>query len=401
MKIAQRPRQLLAVSAVTAALMLVGCSGDDGEDRPQVDVIGTGTTGSVSGTTGSVSASGTGSTSASGATTTAGSGSLTIPTGQTPETEGPTVSDGIFTPGTNREIYQKISTDYQEIVKLTDLVNEGQALPAADVLLLYEAGMHTRIGTSSRSIRGWAREAARATDFPDAVAFYGAATFLDTPINDAIAKARTAENYTDGQRRQVIQKGIQRILYYWVKHYMQRSQAQMNPGLVDEAWAIYVGEQVDGAYPNSIAATALSREENFERPGSIDVPLRESMARAQKAATDKDQAAYDAAARDVYSRLNTIFYLGTARYMGETLVKAEENDADGAGIARVEGLAFYQTIQPDVAKADAAADKTIAEYFAADPATVTAQSRDAALAALNSAASALLLTEQDLVTGFE
>ncbi len=401
MKIAQRPRRMLAVSAVTAALMLVGCSGDDGEDRPQVDVIGTGTSGSVSasGTTGSVSASGTGSV--SGAPVTAGTGSLTIPTGQTPETEGPTVSDGIYTPGTNREIYQKISSDYQEIVKLTNVVNEGQALPAADVLLLYEAGMHTRIGTSSRSIRGWAREAGRATDFPDAVAFYGTATFLDTPINDAIAKARTAENYTDPQRRQAIQKGIQRILAHWVKHYMQRSQAQMNPGLVDEAWAIYVGEEVDGAYPNSIAATALSREENFERPGSIDVPLREAMARAQKAATDKDQAAYDAAARDVYSRLNTIFYLGTVRYMGETLAKAEENDADGAGVARVEGLAFYQTIQPDVAKANAAADKTIADYFAADPATVTPESRDAALAALNSAASALLLTEQDLVTSFE
>jgi hypothetical protein len=382
---------VLAVSAVTAALAFAACSGD-GEHRPQVDVIGTGSSGSVSasGTTGSVSAS--------GAPVTAGSGSLTIPTGQTPETEGPTASDGIYTPTTNREIYQKISTDYQEIVKLTNVVNEGQALPAADILLLYEAGMHTRIGTSSRSIRGWAREAARTTDFPDAVAFYQSATFLDTPVNDAIAKARTAEKYADPQRRQAIQKGILRILYHWSKHYMQRAATSLSPGLVDEAWAIYVGEQVNGEYPNSVAATALSREENFGRAGSLDKPLREAMSRAQQAAEAKDQAAYNQAARDVYSRFNAIFYLSTVRYLGQALDRAG-TPAEG-GVAQVEGLSYYQSIQPEVAKANGEADKALVTYFTADPASLTAQQRDAALAALNGTASMLLLQPADLVNAF-
>src|SRR5690606_20989560 len=172
----------------------------------------------------------------------------------------------------------------------------------------------------------------------------------------------------------------------------------LNPGLVDEAWAIYVGEQVNGEYPNSIAATALGREENFGREGAIDTPLREAMSRAQQAADAKDQAAYDQAAQEVYSRFNTSFYLSTVRYLDQALERA--GDPAEAGIAQIEGLSYYQSIQPEVAKASADADRLIVEYFAADPASLTEEQRDAALEALNGTASALLLTEADLVTGF-
>src|SRR5262245_45245938 len=89
-----------------------------------------------------------GQSSTSGAT----AGGLFIPAGLAPATSGPTKSDGVYKPNTNREIYQKISTDYQEIVALTNQVNEGKPLPAAEILLLYEAGKHTRIGLQSRSL---------------------------------------------------------------------------------------------------------------------------------------------------------------------------------------------------------------------------------------------------------
>ena len=61
--------------------------------------------------------------------------------------------------------------------------------------------------------------------------------------------------------------------------------------LIDEAWAVSVGEEVDGAYPNSLAAPAQGREGNFGRQGAIDVPLREAMDRARPAADDGDAAA--------------------------------------------------------------------------------------------------------------
>ncbi|OLD73037.1 MAG: hypothetical protein AUI33_06990 [Ignavibacteria bacterium 13_1_40CM_2_61_4] len=325
-------------------------------------------------------------------------GGLFIPAGLAPATSGPTKSDGIYVPNTNREIYQKISTDYQEIVALTNQVNEGKPLPAADILLLYEAGKHTRIGVASRSLRVWAREAERSEDFPEAVAFYKSATFLDDPLMDAIAGARTASGYTPGQRRRAIQRGVERIVYHWSRHYIQRGTAELNAGFIDEAWAIYVGEEKEERYPNSVAATAQSMEAHFKRSGSLDEPLRRAMSQAQKAAADKNAAACTAAANDIYSRFHAIFYLGAAYYLNEALKATAEGNLENAKAALVEGFALYQSIQPQVAKADPGADKIIVGYYKSDPSHLSAALRDSALAALNRTASALLLKQNDLVT---
>ncbi|MCY4557033.1 MAG: hypothetical protein OXF79_11760 [Chloroflexi bacterium] len=75
-------------------------------------------------------------------------------------------------------------------------------------------------------------------------------------------------------------------------------------------------------------------------------------------------------------------------------------DRDARGTHQVEALAFYQSIQPEVANADPAADETIMAYVTADPGDITITSRDAALAALNRVSSALLLTRSDLVTSY-
>ena len=102
-----------------------------------------------------------------------------------------------------------------------------------------------------------------------------------------------------------------RILYHWSKFYMIIGADRMSSRLIDEAWAVYVGEGVNGAYPNSVAAAAQAREGNFGRQGTIDIPLREAMDRARQAADDGDAAALEAATNDVYSRFNAIFYLST------------------------------------------------------------------------------------------
>ena len=389
-----------------------------GEDRPQITVIGAGEgSGSVSA---SASGSGTGSGSASGTSTGSGSGSvsgtgiataamagqvetsgLSIPTGLTPETSGPTKSDGYYTPTTNREIYQKIATDYQEIVKLTNVISEGKPLPAAEIWLLYEAGSHTRLGSQSRTLRSWAIGSTPATYFPDSAAFYDSASFLDDPIENAVRGRREAENYSDAQKRQAINKSLLRIIYHRTKFYMTIGGDRMSSRLVDEAWAIYVGEEVNGQYPNSLAAVAQGREGNFGRQGAIDIPLRQAMDRARQAADDGDTAAYEAAARDVYSRFNAIFYLSTVRYIGRVSDDAQAGNHDALGTHQVEALAFYRSIQPDVAKANPASDQTIVAYLEADPSQVTTASRNEALAALNGTASALFLEPSDLVTRYD
>ncbi|MYC30667.1 MAG: hypothetical protein F4X65_11365 [Chloroflexi bacterium] len=400
-----------------------------GEDRPTITVIGggggtasvsgtgTGTgTGSVSGIgtgtgTGSVSGighhhghgTGTGTGSVSGAMAMMDkgvSGGVMIPTNLSYETSGPTKSDGYYTPTTNREIYQKISTDYQEILKLTNVIKEGKPLPAAEIWLLYEAGPHTRLGPQSRTLRSFATGSTPSTYYPESAEFYGSDTFLDDPIENAVRGRGEAAEYTDAQKRQAIGKGLLRIVYHWAKFYMIIGQDRMSSRLIDEAWAVYVGEEVNGDYPNSLSGVARSREGNFGREGTIDIPLRQAMDRARRAADDGNAAALETATNEVFSRFNAIFYLATVRYMGRVFDDAQAGNRDALGTHQVEALAFYQSIQPDVAKANASADETIMAYLTAEPSHVTAASRDRALAALNGTASALMLMPSDLVTAY-
>ena len=382
-------RWLTIVSVFLLSAAALGCQV---ESRPvTVETIGDGTGGSVS-----VSAV------AAPAPTPAmsskfGDKGIFIPVGLEPETSGPTKSDGIFTATTNREIYQKISTDYQEIATLANRVKDGEPLPAAEILLLYEAGMHTRLGASSRSLRAFARSESRAKEYPVAAEFYGTPTFLDTHISDVIRNRRSAEGYTPAQQSQAIKKGILRIIYHWSRRYVQNARETLNEGWVDEAWAIYVGEEKDGKYPNSLAAVAQSREANFNRPGTLDTPLREALSRAQQAATNDNQEAYDAAANDVYSRYHAIFYLCSVRYLNEAVKAVQGGDVEKAKTAMVEGYSYYLNIQPQVALADAAANQAIVDFYTGDATKLTTAMRDSALAAINGTAGALMLKDSDLV----
>lgn len=374
----------MAILSLVAILVAVGCQP---EQRP---------TGSVEKIGGSASQSVSQSVSAPPSAGT--SPAITSP-GQVaaPDPSIPSKPDGIYTPNTNREIYLRVSADYQEIVALTNQVNEGKPIPAADILFVYEAAKNARMGTASKPMRLWAREAARSQDFPDSVAFFKSATFLDDPIIAGINGTTLAQNYTPVQRRQVIQKGLANLIYHYSRRYIQAAADSLNSGLVDEAWALYMGSNVDGTYPNSLSAIALSRETNFNRPGSIDVPLRQAMSQAQKAAADKNAAAYQTAAKEIYSRYHAIFYLCAARYLNESLKSAQAGNASNASVQMVEGLFYYRAIQPQVAKVDPQADKAIVDFYQSDPAKLTAEARDRALEGLNKAAEALLLKPADLV----
>ncbi|MEZ4554016.1 MAG: hypothetical protein R3B59_08915 [Dehalococcoidia bacterium] len=99
--------------------------------------------------------------------------------------------------------------------------------------------------------------------------------------------------------------------------------------------------------------------------------------------------------------MNAMFYLGSVRYLNEALKSAQAGNADAAGVAQVEGYSFYLSIQPEVAKADAEADRAIVGYYKAPPDSLSAEQRDAALAAINRTASALRLQQSDLVTSFQ
>ena len=67
----------------------------------------------------------------------------------------------------------------------------------------------------------------------------------------------------------------------------------------------------------------------------------------------------------------------------------------------MEALAFYHSIQPAEAKANPSADETIVAYLTGEPSAIMAAYHDAALDVLNGVASALLLTQYDLVTSYQ
>ena len=66
----------------------------------------------------------------------------------------------------------------------------------------------------------------------------------------------------------------------------------------------------------------------------------------------------------------------------------------------VEGLAFYQSIQPGAARAGGVGDGAMVAYLTGDGSGVAGASGDGALAALSRAALALMLSQDGLVTGY-
>lgn len=392
------PARMVAALSLPMIALLVGCQA---EQRPgTVQVIGP--------NTGSVSVS---------AVAPASPSSSAPPLSQTalpPEvlalatTSGTTKGDGVLTPGSNVNIYQLISYDVAEITQLTNAVIDGRPLPTADILAVYEQGRAARIGQNTRPLRAFATAPARATEFAEDAGFYKNNTFLDEPVISAIVGTGPAAKYTAAQRRQAVQKGVLRILRYYVVHEMAAAEAKLKDGNTDpvsgaphnveEAWAIYVGAEVGGKYPHSLANTALSREANYGRTGQIDQPLREAFARAQQAAAAGDTSAFNQAQADVQSRLNALFYVGAARYLHETVKSVQASKPLDAAVQIVEGYSFYQTVQPQVARADAEADRILTAFYQSDPSTLTAASRDRALEAFNRTAPALGLKSSDLLT---
>lgn len=137
---------------------------------------------------------------------------------------------------------------------------------------------------------------------------------------------------------------------------------------------------------------------NFNRDGAVDRPLREAFERAKRAAGAGNQSDFQNAQHDVEGRLVAMFYLSTARYMNEALKAAQAGNSANASASQVEGYSYYQSIQPLVARADAAADQAVTGFYRADSVNLTTAGRDEALAALNRTLQAIGLTDRDRVS---
>ena len=151
--------------------------------------------------------------------------------------------------------------------------------------------MHTRIGASSRTLRGFAHDPSRSKEFPDSAAFMSPTPSRQSDKQRS-APARGGRGIHSSPAAPGDPEEYPQNYLPLDKAVYDSGRRTLEPRLVNEAWAIDVVEELNGEYPDSLAATALKREGNFGREGAIDVPPRQAMTEAQQVAEDKDYAAY-------------------------------------------------------------------------------------------------------------
>lgn len=231
---------LLAAAGVLAlaAASLAACGDGDGEDRPGVEVIDSGS-GSTSGT-GSVSGTHSGSVSGSGTSpgTSSGSGAAAL---------------GAYEPVSDVANHAKMTLDMRDI---NDLLN-GDPIDFAAIEEIYAGGRHSPGGSGMRTFQGFAATADRSEDiWDDYAAYYGDAQWLDTFVTQALRGTGPFAGEPDAVRRQGVQKGIQnQILVAWTIHELVAALEKARDGNFDpasgaphnwdEAWAFYHGEDPD------------------------------------------------------------------------------------------------------------------------------------------------------------
>ena len=366
---------VLTATLLIGALVLVAC-GDDEETETE-----TGTQPTTAATATASAAEPSGSV----------SGSVT----GTEPSAAASGADDIYTPVSNVASHLALALDARDIAALL----KASPVDYTAIGQIYSEGKNSqRSDGTVRTLKGFATDAERAEQFADAAALYGSPTFLDDEISAAINGTGIAAGWSDGQREQAVNKGILRILYYWVLDELGAAKADLAAGEVDpaegaphawdEGWAFYVGAADEsGARPYALAATALKREADYKKDGLIDAPLRQALADGLEAIEEGDAAALDEAEKQVQSRLNAIFYIATARYFNNAYAAAAKGDTSATAVALVEGLSFYRTIQPIVAAADAEADEIISAFYQrSSTSPITVEERDAALTALNESA---------------
>lgn len=284
-------------------------------------------------------------------------------------TDGPSE---IYAPVSNVDGYFNLSLDLRDI---KNLITAGDWAGAAAI---YEGGKNSlKSDGTLRSLQSLATSETVLATFPNGDQVYGNQQFLDANIQAGLTGAGRGNGLPDPARRQLVDKGIQAVLYAKALQEIEVARTRTAEGntdnatgaphSVDEAAAIYLGAKDEhGIRAFSLSATARSREGNFGLEGKLDVPLQIEFASLQQAAQTGDSTAFAAAEVKVRGNLNAIFYLATLRYAKSTL--------DAAVIDRpvpmAEGWAFFQALRAPVAQASPQTADRINTLFSGDTESV-------------------------------
>ncbi|MGD9892327.1 MAG: hypothetical protein AB7R89_19625 [Dehalococcoidia bacterium] len=338
-------------TAMVAAVLLVAACGD-GEDRPNVDVIG---------------GSGSGSASVSG--------------------EEPAVTLGTtFVPATNQDINLAMGLDLRDIRAAMAPAARDEPADWAEAQAIYENGKNQiRADGTPRSLASIADAGVHAA-FPNGAAVYGRPDFIDGLIRDGLSGTGRASGMSDNARRQLVDKGIQMLMYSKAVQQIDLARSRVAAGAadamaaIDEAWAVVVGAaDPNGNRNNALLATAAAREEDFMLLGKLAGRIESTFVDAARDIEQGDTREFNESAEALKGRINGIFYLGTLRYA--TLLERDAT-AGNREMHLAEGWASFQAIRATVAAASPDAAQTIEAAFTrpaseAFPASLTKQVYDA------------------------
>jgi hypothetical protein len=286
----------------------------------------------------------------------------------------------------NVDVYFAMGLDLRDMRALMQPATQGQPVDWAAVTAIYANGKNqTRADGTARSLASIPNDAVQAV-FPNGATVYGRANFIDLMIRDGLNGTGRAQGISDDARRQIVDKGIQMLIYGKALQEMDAAKTRVaqgntdnatgGPHAVDEAWGAIAGSpDNNGARPHSLLQTATGREGNFKLEGKLRAPLESALVAALAAAQKGDVAAFDKAYAETRGYMNTIFYLGALRYV-KTL-EADTTAAQRQGHL-AEGWTFWQTIRATVAQASPSAAQTVEAAYTrnaaeAFPATETAR----------------------------
>jgi hypothetical protein len=368
----------LSVFLVVIALMatLAACEGP-GEARPGIVAVDPESeTVSVSGTgTGSGSGTGTGSGSVSGPGTTSGAETADGTATGTETAAGTGTGSGsgeIYAEVSNVDAYFNFSLDLRDI---KELIEAGDW---AGATARYETGEAVvRSDGTLRSLQSLAVSDTVLAIFPNGAEVYGDPQFLDAHIQAGLQGTGRGAGLPDAARRQLVDKGIQAVIYAKALQEIEAARTRTAEGntdngsgaplAVDEAAAIYLGpKNEEGIRAFSLSNTARSREGNFGLEGKLDVPLQTELAAMLQAAQAGDAAQFEEAEAKVRGYLNSIFYLAALRYARSSLDAAVADRP----VPLAEGWAFFQAIRANVAEASPETADRLNELFSSAPESV-------------------------------
>eukprot|EP00877_Chromochloris_zofingiensis_P011319 jgi/Chrzof1/6440/Cz18g11010.t1 len=255
--------------------------------------------------------------------------------------------------------YLKLSEDICEIKAAL----EASPPDYAGAQAIYKNGKNSlRKDGSVRTLRGIARGGYAGEPYWDLyVKYFKSPTFLDDFIMAGFNG--TAPYKSDAQRKQTIGKGIESNLQFtYVLHELDEATEKVEdkridkadgaPSNIDETWAIYVGETP----ACSLWGVSNKRGKDFgtmadcekSRVNAAMLTTHQNGYKAAVAGNLKDMQATRSRAEQL---MVTTYVQATLKYAKEVTSKlAANSSAEGA---QAEGYAFFRTIEPLVARANA------------------------------------------------